>query len=79
METRSTTSTVIDVGCSRKHNFRQEENALRKGTTITKGPPKRPSDAKIIDMLDKLTPDLKKPRYFKGYRETHNWTHKCAL
>jgi hypothetical protein len=79
METRSATSIVIDVGCPRKHNFRQEENALRKGTTVTKGPPKRPSDAKIIDMLDKLTLDLKKPGYFKGYGETHNWTHKYVL
>jgi hypothetical protein len=30
-------------------------------------------------MLDKVTPDLERPRYFEGYRETHNWTHKCAL
>jgi hypothetical protein len=30
-------------------------------------------------MLDKLMPDLKKPGYFDGYEETHNWTHKCAL
>jgi hypothetical protein len=30
-------------------------------------------------MLDKLTPDPKRPGYFEGYGETHNWTHKCAL
>jgi hypothetical protein len=30
-------------------------------------------------MLDKLTPDLERPRYFEGYAETHNWTHKYAI
>jgi hypothetical protein len=30
-------------------------------------------------MLDKLMLDLKRPRYFEGYREMHNWTHKYAL
>jgi hypothetical protein len=30
-------------------------------------------------MLDKLTSDPERPGYFKGYRETHNWTHKYAL
>jgi hypothetical protein len=30
-------------------------------------------------MLDKLTPDPERPGYFEGYRETHNWIHKCAL
>jgi hypothetical protein len=30
-------------------------------------------------MLDKLFLDPKRPEYFKGYGETHNWTHKCAL
>jgi hypothetical protein len=30
-------------------------------------------------MLDKLTPDPERLGYFEGYRETHNWTHKCAL
>jgi hypothetical protein len=30
-------------------------------------------------MLDKLTPDPERARYFEGYRETHNWAHKCAL
>jgi hypothetical protein len=24
-------------------------------------------------------PDLEGRRYFEGYREMHNWTHKCAL
>jgi hypothetical protein len=23
--------------------------------------------------------DPERPGYFKGYRETHNWTHKCVL
>jgi hypothetical protein len=27
----------------------------------------------------KLTPDPERPRYFEGYEEAHNWTHKCAL
>jgi hypothetical protein len=30
-------------------------------------------------MLDKLTPDPERSGYFKGYGETHDWTHKCAL
>jgi hypothetical protein len=30
-------------------------------------------------MLDKLTPDPKRPRYFEGYGEIHNQTHKCTL
>jgi hypothetical protein len=30
-------------------------------------------------MLDKLMLDPERPRYFEGYEETHNWTHKCAL
>jgi hypothetical protein len=30
-------------------------------------------------MMDKLTPDPERARYFEGYEETHNWTHKCAL
>jgi hypothetical protein len=24
-------------------------------------------------------PDPERPGYFEGYRETHNWTHKCAI
>jgi hypothetical protein len=62
-----------------KHNFRQEENTFWKDTTITKGPLKHLSDAQIIDMLDKLTPDPEKPGYFEGYGEMHNWTHKYSL
>jgi hypothetical protein len=30
-------------------------------------------------MLNKLTPNPKRPGYFEGYGEMHNWTHKCAL
>jgi hypothetical protein len=55
----------------RKHKFRQEQNAFQKDTTVTKGPSKCLSGAQIIDMLDKLTPDPERPRYFKGYDETH--------
>jgi hypothetical protein len=44
-----------------------------------KGPPKHLSGPQIVDLLDKLMPDPKRPRYFEGYGETHNWTHKCAL
>jgi hypothetical protein len=62
-----------------KHNFKQEQNTLRKDTTIIKGLLKCRSGAQIVDMLDKLTPDLKGPWYFDGYGETHHWTHKCAL
>jgi hypothetical protein len=30
-------------------------------------------------MLDKLTADPERPRYFEGYGDTHNWTHKYTL
>jgi hypothetical protein len=30
-------------------------------------------------MMDKLTSNLERPRYFEGYGATHNWTHKYAL
>jgi hypothetical protein len=30
-------------------------------------------------MLDKLTPNPKRPNYFERYGETDNWTHKCAM
>jgi hypothetical protein len=63
----------------RKHKIRQEQNAFRKNTIVTKGPPKHLSAAQIVDMLDKLMPDPERPRYFQGCGETHNWTHKCAL
>jgi hypothetical protein len=63
----------------RKHNFRQEHNVFRKDTTVTKGPTKHLSGTQIIDMLNKLMPGPERPRYFEGYGETHNWTHKCAL
>jgi hypothetical protein len=63
----------------RKHKFRQQQNTFKKGNIVTKGPLKRLSDQQIIDMLDKLTPGPKRPGYFEGYRETHNWTSKCAL
>jgi hypothetical protein len=48
-------------------------------TTITKGSPKHLNGTQIVGMLNKLTPDPKRPGYFDGYGETHNWTHKCAL
>jgi hypothetical protein len=59
--------------------FRQERNAFRKDTTITLGSLKHLSSAQIVDTLDKLTPDPKRPGYFVGYGETHNWTYKCSL
>jgi hypothetical protein len=62
-----------------KNKFRQEQNAFKKDNIVTKGPSKRLSGPQIVDMLDKLTPDPERPRYFEGYRETHNWTHKYAL
>jgi hypothetical protein len=62
-----------------KHKFKQEQNAFKNDTIVTKGPLKRLSGPQIVDMLDKLTPDPERPRYFEGYGETHNWTHKCAL
>jgi hypothetical protein len=24
-------------------------------------------------------PNPERPGYFQGYKEIHNWTHKCAL
>jgi hypothetical protein len=63
----------------RKHKFRQEQNTFWKDTIVTKGPLKRLSGAQIVDMLDKLTPDPKRPEYFEGYGEMHNGTHKCTL
>jgi hypothetical protein len=78
MEARLATSIVIDAGCPRS-KFRQEQNAFKKDTIITKGPPKHLSGAQIVDMLNKLTLDPERPWYFKGYGETHNWTHKYAL
>jgi hypothetical protein len=62
----------------RKHKFRQEQNSI-KDNIVTKGLPKRLSGPQIVDMLDKLTLDPERPGFFEGYRETHNWTHKCAL
>jgi hypothetical protein len=56
----------------RKYKFRQEQNTFKKDTIITEIPPKCPSGAQIIDMLDKLTSNPERPRYFEGYRETHN-------
>jgi hypothetical protein len=56
----------------RKHEFRQEQYAFQKDTIVTKGPPKCLSGAQIVDMLDKLMPDPKRPGYFEGYGETHN-------
>jgi hypothetical protein len=49
------------------HKFRQEQNAFRKDTTITKGSLKCLSGAQIVDMLDKLMLDPERPGYFEGY------------
>jgi hypothetical protein len=63
----------------RNHKFKQQKNTFKRDNVVTKGPPKHLSDPQIIDMLDKLTPNSERPRYFEGSGETHNWTHKCAL
>jgi hypothetical protein len=55
-----------------KHNFRQEQNVFQTDTTVTKGLSKRLSGAQIVDMLEELTLDLERPRYFEGYGEMHN-------
>jgi hypothetical protein len=62
-----------------KHKFKQEQKTFWKDTIVTNGPSKHLSGTQIVDMLDKLMPDPERPRYFEVYRETHNWTHKCAL
>jgi hypothetical protein len=49
-----------------KHNFRQDHNTFWKDTTVTKGPLKHLSSAQIVDILDKLTPDPKRPSILKG-------------
>jgi hypothetical protein len=61
------------------HKFRQQKNAFKKDNIVTKRPPKHLSGSQIVDMLDKLMPDPERPRYFEGYGEMHNWTHKCRL
>ena len=38
------------------HPFRQQRNAFRKNTVVTKGPPKRMSGQEIADMLSNLVP-----------------------
>jgi hypothetical protein len=50
-----------------KHKFRQEQNTLRKDTIVTKGPLKHLSGTQIVDMLDKLVPDLERPMYFEAF------------
>jgi hypothetical protein len=71
---------IVYFNCHRcwlpqKHNFRHEQNTFWKDTTVTKGLPKHLSSTQIVDMLDKLTPNLEILGYFEGYEETHNWTH----
>jgi hypothetical protein len=46
---------------------------------ITMGLLKHVSGPQIIYMVDKLTPDPKRPGYFEGYGETHNWIYKFGL
>jgi hypothetical protein len=38
--------------------FRQQKNIFKKDNIVTKGTPKRLSGLEIVDMLDKLMPDL---------------------
>jgi hypothetical protein len=73
MEERSATLIVIyRCWLPQKHKFKQELNAFKTDTIVTKGPSKHLSGAQTIDMLDKLMPDLEIPGYFEGDGETHN-------
>jgi hypothetical protein len=40
-----------------KHKFKQDQNAFKKDTIVTKGPSKCLRGAQIVDILDKLMPD----------------------
>jgi len=60
------------------HIFREQSNAFRKDTIVTKGPPKRLIGEEIADMLSKLVPN-KDGSGFDGLGVEHNWTHICGL
>jgi hypothetical protein len=60
------------------HSFRLESDAFKKGNIVLEGPPRRLSGPEIADMLNNLV--LKENGdEFVGYRNKHNWTHKCVL
>jgi hypothetical protein len=58
--------------------FRRQRKEFRKGTIVTKGPPKRHSGIEIIEEHRKLVLDGSGKRY-RGFGEEHNWTHICGL
>jgi hypothetical protein len=61
------------------HKFRQQKNTFKKDNIVTNRPLNRLSGPQIANMLDKLTPDPKRPGYFEGYGGMHIWTNKCGL
>jgi hypothetical protein len=60
------------------HPFRRQRKEFRKGTIITKGPPKQRSEIEITKEHRKLVLDESGKRY-QGFGEEHNWTHICGL
>ena len=60
------------------HPFRQQRNAFRKNTVVTKGPPKHMSGQEIADMLSNLVPSSNGDEFI-GVETEHNWTHICEL
>jgi hypothetical protein len=55
-----------------------DSGAFKKDNIVLEGPPRRLSGLEIADMLNNLV--LKENGdEFVGYRNEHNWTHKCAL
>jgi hypothetical protein len=58
--------------------YRLDSNTFKKGNIILEGPARRLSGPKITDMLDNLVLNKNGDEYV-GYREEHNWIHKCAL
>jgi hypothetical protein len=60
------------------HRFRLDSEAFKKGHIVLEGPPRHLSSLETTNMLDNLVLN-KNGDGFVGYREEHNWTHKCAL
>jgi hypothetical protein len=61
-----------------KHPYRFEVNTFKKGTIVTKGPPRRLSGIEIEAMLNNLKENESGDGYI-GSGTEHNWTHKCGL
>jgi hypothetical protein len=78
LEGRSVTLTAIDASCPQKHSYRFEVNTFKKGTIVTKGPPRRLSELEIEAMLNNLKENESGDGYI-GFGTEHNWTHKCGL